>query len=44
MIAWFARNDVAANLLMVTVLLLGGYSLFYETAVEFSRFEPTAFR
>ncbi len=41
MIAWFARNDVAANLLMVTVLLLGGYSLFYETAVEvFPEFEP----
>ncbi len=34
MIAWFARNDVAANLLMVTVLLLGGYALLYETAVE----------
>ena len=41
MIAWFARNDVAANLLMVTVLLLGGYSLFYETAIEiFPAFEP----
>lgn len=41
MIPWFARNPVAANLLMVTVLLLGGYSLFYETAVEvFPEFEP----
>jgi multidrug efflux pump subunit AcrB len=34
MIAWFARNDVAANLLMITVMLLGGYALLYETAVE----------
>ncbi len=41
MIAWFARNNVAANLLMVTVLLVGGYSLLYETAVEvFPAFEP----
>ena len=43
MIAWFARNDVAANLLMATVLLLGGYSLLNETAVEiFPEFEPNA--
>ena len=34
MIAWFARNDVAANLLMVSVLLLGVYSLLNEVAVE----------
>ncbi len=41
MIPWFARNDVAANLLMATVLLLGAYSLFYETAIEvFPAFEP----
>ncbi len=41
MIAWFARNHVAANLLMVTVLVLGGYSLLYETAIEvFPEFEP----
>ncbi len=41
MIPWFARNDVAANLLMVAVLLLGAYSLLYETAVEvFPEFEP----
>ena len=41
MIAWFARNNVAANLLMATVLLLGGYSLLYETSVEvFPAFEP----
>ena len=45
MIAWFARNNVAANLLMVTVLLLGGYSLLYETAVEvFPEFEPDSIR
>jgi multidrug efflux pump subunit AcrB len=41
MIAWFARNDVAANLLMVTVILLGGYALLYETAIEiFPSIEP----
>ena len=34
MIAWFARNDVAANLLMVSVLLLGVHSLLNEVAVE----------
>ena len=34
MIAWFARNDVAANLLMVTILFLGAYSLLNEIAVE----------
>jgi multidrug efflux pump subunit AcrB len=33
-IAWFARNDVAANLLMATVLICGLYALFNETAVE----------
>jgi multidrug efflux pump subunit AcrB len=27
MIAWFARNDVAANLLMVTLLALGAWAL-----------------
>ena len=45
MIAWFARNDVAANLLMITVLLLGGYSLLYGTAVEiFPSTEPETIR
>ena len=34
MIAWFARNDVAANLLMATVLVCGLYALYNETAVE----------
>lgn len=34
MIAWFARNDVVANLLMVTVLVSGLYALVNETAVE----------
>ena len=41
MIAWFARNDVAANLLMVTVIMLGAYALLNETAVEiFPTTEP----
>ncbi len=45
MIAWFARNDVAANLLMITVLLLGGYALLYETAVEiFPTTDPETIR
>ncbi len=34
MIAWFARNDIAANLLMIIVLVCGAYALAYETAVE----------
>ena len=34
MIAWFARNDVAANLLMAAVVLCGLYALLNETAVE----------
>ena len=34
MIAWFARNDVAANLLMVTIIFVGAYALFNEIAVE----------
>ena len=41
MIAWFARNPVAANLLMVSIILLGMYSLLNETAVEiFPSSEP----
>ncbi len=27
MIAWFARNHVAANLLLVTILIIGLFSL-----------------
>jgi len=34
MIAWFARNDVAANLLMVTVIMGGLYSLTSNLAFE----------
>jgi len=34
MIAWFARNDVAANLLMISVLIGGAFALSYETAIE----------
>ncbi len=34
MIAWFARNSVAANLLMVTIILLGVVSLQSELIVE----------
>lgn len=39
MIAWFARNDVAANLLMVSIIILGVYSvsnLVIETFPEVS--------
>ena len=34
MIAWFARNHVAANLLMVTILFLGLLSLFRQIPLE----------
>ncbi len=34
MIAWFARNGVAANLLMFTILALGAYSLIYRIPLE----------
>ena len=45
MIAWFARNDVAANLLMITVVMMGGYALTYETAIEiFPSSEPQRIR
>lgn len=40
MIAWFARNHVAANLLMVTILALGAYSLHKFIPLEvFPEFE-----
>ena len=40
MIAWFARNDVAANLLMVTVLALGAWALMAKIPLEvFPAFE-----
>ena len=34
MIAWFARNDVAANLLMLTLLVLGIGSLMLHVPLE----------
>ncbi|WP_207062910.1 efflux RND transporter permease subunit [Motiliproteus sp. SC1-56] len=34
MIAWFARNPVAANLLMVLILALGGHALLNRTPLE----------
>lgn len=40
MIAWFARNDVAANLLMVTLLALGAWALSAKIPLEvFPAFE-----
>jgi len=45
LIAWFARNDVAANLLMVTIMLVGAYALLNETAVEiFPSTDPETIR
>lgn len=35
MIAWFTRNHVAANLLMVGIILTGLYSLLTKTPLEF---------
>ncbi|MCH9662286.1 MAG: efflux RND transporter permease subunit [Gammaproteobacteria bacterium] len=34
MIAWFARNHVAANILMLAIIATGLYSWFYRTAVS----------
>ena len=40
LIAWFARNDVAANLLMVTLLALGAWALTAKIPLEvFPAFE-----
>ena len=36
LIAWFARNDVAANILMVVIMLAGLYTL--KTAIPFDMF------
>ena len=45
MIAWFARNDVAANLLMISVLIGGAFALSYETAIEiFPSSDPETIR
>lgn len=35
MIAWFAKNDVAANLLMISIVVLGIYSLTQSITLEF---------
>ena len=35
MISWFARNHVAANLLLITVLFLGFFSVKTQLPVEF---------
>ncbi|MEC8429558.1 MAG: efflux RND transporter permease subunit, partial [Pseudomonadota bacterium] len=35
MIAWFTRNHVAANLLMIGIILTGLYSLLTKTPLEF---------
>jgi len=34
MISWFAKNDVAANLLMVAIALLGLYMVLKNTEVN----------
>ncbi|MCP5538393.1 MAG: efflux RND transporter permease subunit [Akkermansiaceae bacterium] len=34
MIRWFARNDYAANFLMVAVLLAGAYAVFFKIPTE----------
>ena len=34
LITWFARNSVAANLMMVTLLVMGGYAVLYQLPVE----------
>ena len=45
MIAWFARNSVAANLLMVTIIMLGLYSALNLVAIEiFPSSEPETIR
>ena len=42
MIAWFARNDVAANLLLVGIVVCGLYSLLYQLRFEiFPEVEPS---
>ncbi|MEO1857107.1 MAG: efflux RND transporter permease subunit [Rubritalea sp.] len=34
MIRWFAKNHVAANILMVAILLFGGYTAYFQLPVE----------
>jgi multidrug efflux pump subunit AcrB len=38
MIRWFAKNHVAANILMAAILLFGGYTAYFQLPVEI---EPT---
>lgn len=45
MIAWFARNHVAANLLMISIILAGLFSLFNRIPLEvFPSFESRVVR
>ncbi|QBY04858.1 efflux RND transporter permease subunit [Thalassotalea sp. HSM 43] len=39
-IAWFARNSVAANLMMVFIIIMGIYSYFNITKKMFPEFSP----
>ena len=34
MIRWFARNDIAANFLIIAILLWGGYSAMNRVQLE----------
>ena len=34
MIRWFARNDIAANFLIIAILLWGGYSAMEKVQLE----------
>ena len=34
MIAWFAKNGIAANLLMLAILLVGVYVAFFRITLE----------
>ncbi|WP_018970760.1 efflux RND transporter permease subunit [Rubritalea marina] len=34
MIHWFAKNHIAANILMAAILLLGGYTAYFKLPVE----------
>lgn len=34
MIRWFAKNHVAANILMIAILLFGGYTAYFQLPVE----------
>ena len=34
MIRWFARNDIAANFLLIGILLYGGYTAFFKVPLR----------